>query len=237
MGSRLLIATALGAALATVPAHAQPGPLPAADSAKQGIDLYKAGDYAGAVAPLQRAVEMEPNNFEYRFYLAEALRQSGNCGEAVPHYKQLQTTAPPEKQNDVKTAMAACPNAGITQQPTTPPPPAPPPEPQVVYRSSGGGGSNAWLLVGAGAGLAAGAILFLAAHYDDDDASVAASYDDYSRISARADRERIGAIVAGGVGVTLGVIAIIRIKHSKESTQVSLTPRRGGAALVLEGSW
>ena len=84
MGSRLLIGTALLAGLAGIPAHAQPGPLPAADSAKQGNDLLAAGDYAGAVAPLQRAVEMEPNNYEYRFALAQALRQSGAVTTAPP---------------------------------------------------------------------------------------------------------------------------------------------------------
>ena len=237
MGSRLLIGTALAAGLAGIPAHAQPGPLPAADSAKQGTDLYNAGDYAGAVAPLQRAVEMEPNNYEYRFALAQALRQSGHCGDAVPHYKQAVASAPPEKANDIKTAMAACPNSGITEQPATPPPPAPAPEPQVVYQGGGMSGGNALMLVGAGAGLAAGLCLFLSAHSDDGDANDAASFEDYARISARADRLRIGAAIAGGAGVVLGVIAIYRIKHSKEGTQVSFTPRKGGGSLVLERSW
>ncbi|HEY5946096.1 MAG TPA: tetratricopeptide repeat protein [Kofleriaceae bacterium] len=217
-------------------AYAQPGPLPAADSAKQGTDLYKAGDYAGAVAPLQRAVEMEPNNFEYRFMLAQALRQSGNCGEAMPHYKQLESSAPPERANDVKTAMAACPNSGITQQQSTPPPPPPPAEPQVVVRGGMSGG-NAALLFGAGAGIAAGICLFGAAHYDAADANVAASYDDHDRISARADRLYIASAITGGVGVVLGVVAIYRLKGSKEGTQLSVRPHKGGGALVLERSW
>ena len=236
MGSRVLIATAVTAALASVPAHAQPGPLPAADSAKQGIDLYKAGDFAGAIAPLQRAVELEPNNFEYRFYLAQAFSKSGNCGEAVPHFKQLQQTAPPDKANDVNTAAAACPTTEIKPQPATPAPPPPPAEPQIVYQGGIGKG-NALLLVGAGAGLAAGAALFFAAMNDDSDADDAASFEDYDRISTRADRERIGAIVSAGLGVTFGVLAIYRIKHSREGTQVSLTPTKGGAAFTLERSW
>jgi len=143
----------LSAAFASA-AYAQPGPLPAADSAKQGTDLYNAGDYAGAVAPLQRAVEMEPNNFDYRFMLAQALRQSGKCADAMPHYKQLEASAPSERANDVKAAMAACPNAGITQPEPTPPPP-PPPAPEPVQRSGMSRG-NALMLAGAGAGIAAG---------------------------------------------------------------------------------
>ena len=239
MGSRLLIGAAFGAALATVPAHAQPGPLPAADSAKQGTDLYKAGDYARAVAPLQRAVEMEPNNFEYRFMLAQALRQSGNCGAAVPHYKQLESSVPPERAEELKTAAAGCPSADVNSQPATPvpAPPQPPAEPTVVYKSSGVSGVNALLLAGAGAGVATGLCLFIAASSDDDDAAAAASYDDYSRISTRADRLRIGAAVAAGAGIALGVIGMYRLRGSNEGTQVSLTPRKGGGMFVLERSW
>jgi tetratricopeptide (TPR) repeat protein len=237
VGSRLVFAALMSAALGVSPAFAQPGPLPAADSAKQGIDLYNAGNYAGAVAPLQRAVEMEPNNFEYRFMLAQALRQSGNCGDAVPHYKQLEANAPPDKANDVKTAMAQCPNSGITAQQATPPPPPPPAEPQIVYKSSGVSKGNALLLVGAGAGLAAGVCLFVSGYYDKQDADVAASYEDHDRISTRADRLYIGSAISAGAGVVLGIIAIRRIKVSNEGTQLSLTPRKGGAELVLERSW
>jgi hypothetical protein len=236
VGSRLVFAALMSAALGVTPAIAQPGPLPAADSAKQGIDLYNAGKYADAVAPLSRAVEMEPNNFEYRFMLAQALRQSGNCGEAVPHYKQLDSTAPPERANDVKTAMAACPNGGITAQPATPAPPPAPAEPTIVT-SGGMSKGNALLLVGAGAGLATGVCLFFAGYTDKSDADAAASYDDHDRISTRGDRLYIASAVSAGVGVVLGVIAIKRIKVSNEGTQLSLSPRKGGAALVLERSW
>jgi tetratricopeptide (TPR) repeat protein len=235
VGSRLLIGAVLGAALANSSAQAQPGPLPAAESAKQGTDLYTAGDFAGAVPHLQRAVEMEPNNIEYRFALAQALRQAGNCGEAVPHYKQVLASSPPERAEGVKTAMSACPNAGISEQPATPAPPPPPPEPVVVQ--SGMSGKNAALLVGAGLGLGAGAALFFAAHNDDNDANAAASFDDHDRISTRADRLRIASAISAGVGVVFGVIAVYRIKSSKEGTQLSFTPRKGGGSLVLERSW
>jgi tetratricopeptide (TPR) repeat protein len=210
--------------------------LPAADSAKQGTDLAAAGDYAGAVPHLQRAVEMEPNNFEFRFALAEALRQSGNCGEAVPHYKQALAGAPPERAEGVKSAMSACPNAGISEQPATPPPPPPPPEPVVVH-GGGIGTYNTALLVTAGLGLGAGAALFYAAHTDDADADAAASFDDYDRISARADRLRIASAISAGAGVVFGVIAILRINSSQEGTQLSFTPRKGGGSLVFERSW
>ena len=242
---RLWVATVMGALLTSIPAGAQPAPpagaapapapMSAADAAKQAADLYNAGDYGGAVAPLQHAVELEPNNFEYQFALAQALRQSGNCGDAVPHYKAALAAAPAESQSDVSTAMAACPNAAITQQQATPPPPAPPAEPVVV--SGGLDMKNAALLVGAGAGLAAGLCMFIAASSDDGDADAAASYKDHDRIETRATRLRIGALISAGAGVALGAIAVYRIKVSKEGTQLSFAPRKGGAALVLEGSW
>src|SRR5512143_2043718 len=90
VGSRLSLVTVVGAlCVSTATVLAQPGPLPAADLAKQGIDLYKAGNFAGAVAPLERAVELEPNNFEYKYTLAQALRQSGQCAKAVPIYRSI----------------------------------------------------------------------------------------------------------------------------------------------------
>lgn len=127
---------------------------------------------------------------------------------------------------------------GITEQPVTPPPPAPPAEPQVIVREGSLSKGNALMLVGSGAGLAAGLCLFLAAASDDSDAEAAARYEDHSRIAARADRLRIGAAVSAGVGVALGALAVYRIKFSKkEGTELSLSPKKGGAALVLETSW
>ena len=119
----------------------------------------------------------------------------------------------------------------------TPAPPAPPPEPTVIVQRGGMSTGNAVLFAGAGAGLAAGVALLFSAQSDDSDAEAAASYHDYSRIETRADRLRLAAIASAGVGVALGVIAIYRLKVSKEGTELSLAPRKGGAALVLERSW
>lgn len=127
-------------------------------------------------------------------------------------------------------------DVSITPQPPTPSPPPAPAEPQVIVRG-GTSGTNAALLVGAGAGIAAGACLFLAAHSADGDADAAARYEDYSRISTRADRFRIASFVTAGAGIALGVLAIYRIKVSKESTQLSFAPHNGGGSLVLERSW
>lgn len=220
---------------APAPQPTPPAPQTAADFAKQGTELYAQGDYAASVAPLQKAVELEPNNFEYRFTLAQALRQSGNCGDAVPQYKQALASAPAERSEEVKGAMGQCPNT----EPAPPPPmpPAPPPAPVETTEHGAIRTSDALMLVGAGAGLAAGLCLFLAARSDDSDAAAAKSYEDYSRISTRADRLRIAAAVGAGAGVVLGVLAIYRIKVSKEGTEVAFKPKSGGGVVALEGSW
>lgn len=179
MGSRLILAAGMMAALAGSPAFAQPGPLPT-DSAQQG---------SGSAQPTP-APEPEPTP---------------------------QATAP--------------------EQPALPPsPPAPPPEPQIVYRGGLTKG-NALLLAGAGAGIATGICLALAAYNDSKDADAAAKYEDYDRISSRSDRLYLGSLFAAGAGVALGAIAVVRMRGSSEGTQVSLTPKKGGAALVLERSW
>jgi hypothetical protein len=129
------------------------------------------------------------------------------------------------------------PQATQPEQPALPPaPPAPPPEPQIEYRSGPSRG-NALLLVGAGAGIATGICLALAAYNDSNDADAAAKYEDYDRISSRSDRLYLGSLFAAGAGVALGAIAVVRMRGSHEGTQVSLTPKKGGAAVVLERSW
>lgn len=132
---------------------------------------------------------------------------------------------------------AAAVAAPLQPPPVTPPPPAPPAEPQVIVRGGGMSTANAALLVGSGAGLGAGLCLFLAAQWDDGDAEAAARYEDHSRIAARADRLRIGAAISAGAGIALGVLAAYRIKFSKEGTELAISPKKGGAALVLERSW
>ncbi len=127
--------------------------------------------------------------------------------------------------------------APLEPPPATPPPPPAPAEPQVIVRGGGMSTANAALLVGSGAGLAAGLCLFLAAQSDDTDAEAAARYEDHSRIATRADRLRIGAAISAGAGIALGVLAAYRIKVSSEGTELAISPKKGGAALVLERSW
>jgi hypothetical protein len=169
-------------------------------------------------------------------------------GALVGSDAHAQTPPPQAGPGPLPDAGAASdPNEGTSEQaPTTAPlappeptpaPPAPPPEPTVIVQRGSMSTGNAVLFAGAGAGIAAGVALFFSAQSDDGDAEAAASYEDYTRIETRADRLRLAAIASAGVGVALGVIAIYRLKVSKEGTELSLSPRKGGAALVLERSW
>jgi tetratricopeptide (TPR) repeat protein len=210
--------------------------LPTADVARQGLDLYTAGDFAGAIPHLERAHEMEPSNFEVHYALAQALRQAGRCGDAVPHYKALVDSAPETQKAEVRANMELCPAAGITEQPATPPPPAPPPEPVIIRE--GISKTDIGLIAGAGAGIGAAIGLFIAASGDSGDADVARSYDDYERLSARSTTLYVASGIVAAAGIGLGVFAFLRIKSSKEqSSSLSLSPRTGGGTLVWEGSW
>jgi tetratricopeptide (TPR) repeat protein len=234
----------VGALLSSATVLAQPGPLPAADFAKQGTDLYKAGDYAGAVAPLEKAVELEPNNFDYRYMLAQSYRQSGHCDKALPLYKALVDVAPPAQKPEVETNMGLCPETSVAPPPPPPPPtptPPEPPEPTVTATTGGGGsisGANMAMLVGAGVGIGAGAILLLAGHNDGNDADAATTVAKHDEISSRSTREYLFGTVGLAAGVGLAVVAVLRIRHDKEAeTTISFKPRSGGGSFVLERTW
>ena len=247
MGSRIAMGFVVCAAFAA-PAFAQPKPpagqtktmpLPPPVNAdvKQGLDLYAAGDFTAAVPVLERAHEAEPANFEVHFALAQALRKTGQCDKALPHYKALVDTAPePAKADEVHAAMAECPVAVVT-----PPPPMPAPTPPpvtVVVHDSSISTTNVLMIGGAGAGLAAALCLFMAARDASNDAAAAALYKDYEDISSRSTKLYIASGFTAAAGIALAVTAYIGIKASKEhSTGVAIAPHANGGTIVLEGSW
>ena len=220
-------------------AKATPTPPPptAADLAKQGTDAYQAGDYPAAVTLLKQAHELEPSSFAYRFAFAQALRQSGNCTEAIPHYKALIETAPdPNTAQDVRSSMEACPEAKperMEPPPVVPPPPPPPPPPTDVISRT-----NAAMMIGASASLAASVLFFAGSRLDRGDADRARSVDDHDHISGRANLWLAASIITGGAGVALAVYSVVRHERAKRGTELSVAPRAdGGATLVLGGSF
>ena len=229
-----------GALCVATAAMAQPGPLPSADFAKQGMDRYNTGDFAGAIEPLEKAVEIEPNNVQYRLTLAESYRQTGQCTKARPLYRAVVDSAPTDAQvkSTAESGLTACPEAAITPPPPTPTPPAPPAEPTIMYRDGGVSAANISMLALGGVGVGLGLGLLFAAHGDARDADVAAAYKDHSRIDSRSTTLYIAGGVAVGVGVALSVVSLIRIKTTSEhDTAVSISPRVGGGTVVFGGSW
>lgn len=237
MGSRLAII--FGALAFARVAGAQPGPLPAADLAKQGTELYAAGNYNDAAAMFQRALELEPNNIDYKFKLAQSYRAANRCDQALPIYKAITDTAPAENKSEIDAGIAQCsPKIAPQQEPPEPPQPLPPqPEP-----TTGGGKvstGTALMLAGGGFALGAGVMLLWAGSTHSDDADAARSVSDYNRISGRATTEYVLGAIGIAAGVTLGALAFYRIHvANKESdTAVAFTPSQGGGTLVLERSW
>lgn len=239
MGSRLPII--FGALVVARFASAQPGPLPAADLARQGNDHYSAGKYADAAALYRRALDLEPNSVEYKFKLAQSLRQSGDCDQALPIYRAIEGTAPADQKSEIDAGIAQC-SPTITQPAPIPDPPEPITQP-MPQPASGGGGSvttrTAMMAMGGGALFGAGVILLWAGYTHKGDAEAARSVSDYNRISGRATTEYVLGAVGIAAGVTLGALALYRITASKKETDtaVAFTPEQGGGTLVLGGSW
>lgn len=239
MGSRLRIVSFVGVlACGAATVWAQPGPLPAADFAKQGKDRYNAGDYAGAVDPLSRAVELEPNNFDYKLALAHALAKSNQCGRARPIYNELATTADATRKPEVDAGLASCPAPEAAPPPTVPATPEPPAP--VVTTSSGDrrlARGALFLAATGGVLVGAGAMLVYAGSTHADDADSARTVAEHNAIESRSTVEYVtgGLAIAGGIALVLW--ARHRFDKSEGSTTVGVTTRNGGGSLVLGGSW
>ncbi len=212
-------------------AAAQPGPQPSADLARQGTELYNAGNFADAASTFQRAVELEPNNVEYKFKLAQALDKGGRCEQALPIYKALGANPPADHKADIDAGIAHC-----SPQPAAPVAAA-------ESESSAPGGStkidttSATMLMGGGVALGAGIILLWSGYTHSGDADAAATVSDHNRISGRATGEYVIGSIGIAAGLALGVYAMHRIRSSKDETAVAIVPGHGGGTLVLERSW
>jgi tetratricopeptide (TPR) repeat protein len=247
------IVIVVAAALVAGPAAAQeptPAPVPAptpvpvqqtgADFHRQGQEMAGRGDFVTAIAAFTRAVELEPNNWEYKLALADAERQAGQCDRAIPRYKELLDTPGADKAR-VKAAVAQCPNAVVIESQAPPAElklPAPPPEPKIIEREGPPSMLNGALLAGAGAMFGASIGFYFAGRGSASDAEDARSFADHERIQTRADRQKIaaGVLMVGALG--LGGYAIYRIKFgSSERAEVAVTPTATGGAMVVRGSW
>ncbi|MBA3465566.1 MAG: hypothetical protein H0T46_36885 [Deltaproteobacteria bacterium] len=219
---------------------------------KQGIDEYKAKQYDAAAATLAKSYELDPKP-DALFAQAQAERLAGRCAQAVVHYhKLLATSTDLPTIKAVQTNLALCPQqpepAPVIVEPTPDvPAPAPPPPPQIVtttvvrevprsdklatFLFAGG-----MLAVGGGVGL------YIASKGALDDADHARTLDDHEQFTDRAKTERMLSFVAGGVGLAMITVAIIRWSSGSSETkpasaEVSLTPTTSGGVLTLSGAW
>ena len=219
---------------------------------KQGIEQYKAKDYDKAAATLARSYEMDPKP-DALFAQAQAERLGGHCREATVHYHQLL-----ESSTDLPTIKAVQANLALCAKEPEPPPvvvapraddtsrPAPPP-PQIITKTvvrdvphsdtlatvlfAGG-----MLAVGGGVGL------YIASNGALDDAKHARTLDDHEKFTDRAKTERSLSFIAGGVGLAMITVAVIKWSaggpsESRPSSDVAVTPTTGGGLVTFSSDW
>ena len=246
MGSKLaLLAVQLIAATLLVGSAA--ADTKARELYKRGIGEYKAQKYAAAVATLKESYDLDPKP-DALFALAQAERLAGRCPDAIAHYKELLAAT-----TELPTAKAVQSNLDLCgpepeKEPPAPPPaaepPPPPPPPKTitrtVVREVRRSDKLATLLFASGMlGLGAGGGLYLASTTSRDDAARALTLDDHDRIAKRADTQRLGAAIAGGAGVALSGVAVVRwaTGGGARTTEVTLAPSAHGTLLVVSSGW
>lgn len=60
----------------------------------RGMLRHQTGDSAGAAEDMARALALRPRDANFRFNLAEVLREAGRPDESLPHYKKIVELAP-----------------------------------------------------------------------------------------------------------------------------------------------
>ena len=95
------------------------------------------------------------------------------------------------------------------------------------------------LFAGGMLGLGAGGGLYLASTNNRDAADRARTLDDNVRLNDRADLQRVASFAAGGAGVLMIGVAVVRWATSGEAktTEVTLAPSAGGAMLMVSSGW
>lgn len=248
MGSKLAILAAAQLSVVGIAAAQPRKEPPPSDVFKQAIEAYKAGRYDEAADLLDKAYKLEPKP-EILFALAQAERLGGHCDKAIVHYKQLlaQTT-------EIATAKAVQNNLVLcpgTEPPKPEPKAEPKPEPKQEPRIDVVPGNTKTVVVRESDPLAVGLFaggalsggfaigMLLRSSSTRDDAATARTLDDANKLHDRAGRDRLIAIVAGGVGAVAIGFAVFRLASGgkQETTEVAVTPTSGGSMLVLSKIW
>jgi tetratricopeptide (TPR) repeat protein len=221
------------------PASADSAP----DLLKRGIELYKEGKYGEAIGVLKKSYELDATP-DALFALAQAERQSGDCKSAAVHYHQVL-----ERMSDFNVAKFVQQNLALCEKdeppkPVSPQPaasdakPAPAPAP-IVREVRHVDKLGAVLLAGGALGLGAAGGLYVAASANRAGADRARTFDDHETLSDRAAVQEKAMFVAGGVGVALIGVAVVRWMRggSKSSTDVAVVPTSTGGAVWVTSRW
>jgi tetratricopeptide (TPR) repeat protein len=215
-----------------------PKMIPAAQALyEQGLARYQAKEYAAAIRAFEEGFALEPRR-EFLFANAQARRLAGDCRGAVPLYQRFLEMSPPEVQaSATHIALARCAQQMATEKPPAPPPPVtpvrpieppkapPPPAPWTSDRVGAG------LMIAGAAGLVFGGAFLVAAFSAQPDDDGVASWDEFDRQAATADRRATIAAVGlagGGALVAAGVARYAWVRHRARAT---LTVVPGGLAL------
>jgi tetratricopeptide (TPR) repeat protein len=211
----------------------------ASDALKKGIELYKAEKYEQAAKALQKAYDLDPKP-EILFPLAQAQRLSGDCLTAAQNYKKVI-----EQIGDLNTAKLVQQALRICE-PEEPEKPKkeeiekPEPEPKIVTKVvtrdvPGHSDRLAATLFAVGTlSIGAAAGLYLASGASSDAANQAHTLDQHNSLQDKAGTEQTAALVAGGLGVALMTVAIVRWVRSDDeqsSTNVAVVPTAGGGGV------
>ena len=213
---------------------------------KQGIDEYKAQKYDAAATTLQHSYELDPKP-DVLFALAQAERLGGHCPEATAHYKKLL-----ESISDLPTAkliqnnLALCPHPEVEKPPPAPAnrpePRSPPPAPitRTVVRDVRHTDVLATMLFAGGMlGLGTGGGFYLASRTSQDAADHAGTLDDHERFADRMTTERMASFLAGGAGVVMIGVAVVRWARGgkSKSTEVTVAPTASGTMMFVSSRW
>jgi tetratricopeptide (TPR) repeat protein len=239
VGSKLSVLAAVVALAGTAYADK------AADELKKGIDAYKAGNYAEAIAHLEKAHKLAPKP-DTLFALAQAQRLNGDCITAATNYHKVL-----DQVTDLNVAKAVHANLLLCEpeEPKKAEPvteerrdePKDEPKPQVVEKTvvrEVGGHTDKLAATMFGAGMLAVGVaggLYVAASNNADAADRAKSLEDHDLLADRATSQRTILYVAGGVGVAMMGFAIYRWSRgdNQAKADVALVPSSGGGSLYV----
>jgi hypothetical protein len=198
----------------------------------QGLALYQAKDYAGAIHALEQGFALEPRR-EFLFANAQARRLAGDCRGAVPLYQRfLGMSPPPVQATATQIALGRCAQqmAASPVEPVAPPivvtPPPPPSPPAPWWHDRLGGALVATGVVGLGLGTG-----FLIAALSARGSGNEAAYASFETKQTLAEQRMTVAVVgfaAGSVLVAGGVARYLLVRHRARAT---LTVVPGGLAV------